>query len=52
MYNLFIANSRIEKILRENIKLRQDIKNKLDKLKENPYKMNSAHTLHGKLKGK
>jgi addiction module RelE/StbE family toxin len=36
----------------EHIELRKDIKNKLDKLKENPYQANSAHTLHGELKGK
>ena len=52
MYQLFTANSKTEKILREYINSRENIKNKLDKLKENPYKANSAHQLHGKLKGK
>jgi len=52
MYNLFTANSKTEKILRGNLKSRRDIKNKLDKLKENPYKANSAHPLQGELKGK
>jgi mRNA-degrading endonuclease YafQ of YafQ-DinJ toxin-antitoxin module len=52
MYQLFTANSKTEKILREYINSREDIKNKLDRLKENPYKSNGAHTLHGKLAGK
>jgi len=52
MYQLFTANSKTEKILKEFVLLRQDIKNKLDKLRENPYKANSAHQLHGKLEGK
>ena len=52
MYQLFTANSKTEKILREYINSRQDIKNKLDKLKENPHKANGAHSLHGKLAGK
>jgi len=43
MHKLFTANSKTEKILREYINSRKDIKNKLDKLKENPYKANSAH---------
>ncbi len=32
--------------------LREDIKEKLDRLKEEPRRSNSAHPLHGKLKGK
>jgi addiction module RelE/StbE family toxin len=52
MYQLFTANSKTEKILREYINSRNDIKNKIDKLKENPCKANSAHPLHGKLAGK
>ena len=52
MYKLFVANSKTERLLNKYIKLRQDIKNKLDKLKENPRKANGAHPLHGKLKGK
>lgn len=52
MYKLFTANSKTEKILRGYINLRRDIKNKLDKLKENPQRANGAHLLHGKLKGK
>ncbi|VVB84033.1 Uncharacterised protein [uncultured archaeon] len=52
MYQIFTANPKTEKILRKNIEFKQEIKNKLDKLKENPYKANNAHTLHGELKGK
>jgi addiction module RelE/StbE family toxin len=52
MYELFVANSKTEKILRKYISSRPDIKNKLDRLKENPLKSLGAHPLHGKLKGK
>lgn len=52
MYDLFIANSKTEKILKKYISLRTDIKDKLNRLRENPYKANGAHPLHGKLKGK
>jgi len=49
MYNLFTANSKTEKRLREYIQSRSDIKDKLNRLRENPYKANGAHQLHGKL---
>lgn len=52
MYQIFTANSKTEKILQEYICLRNDIKNKLDRLKENPFKENGAHPLHGRLEGK
>ena len=52
MYGLFVANSKTEKRLNEYINSRKDIKNKLDKLKENPRKANGAHPLHGRLTGK
>ena len=52
MYNLFTANSKTEKMLKIYIDSRRDIKDKLDKLRKNPYKANSAHRLHGKLSGK
>ncbi|MCK5624431.1 type II toxin-antitoxin system mRNA interferase toxin, RelE/StbE family [Candidatus Pacearchaeota archaeon] len=52
MYKLFTANSKAEKSLRKYIKLQSNIKNKLDKLKENPKRTIGAHPLHGKLKGK
>jgi len=52
MYKLFTANSKTEKLLRKYIEKKADIKNKLDKLKENPRKFIGAHPLHGKLKSK
>ena len=52
MYKIFTANSKTEKLLRKYVVNRGDIKNKLDKLKENPLRANGAHPLHGKLKGK
>lgn len=52
MYRIFTANSKTEKILQEYISLRDDIKEKLDKLKSDPRKANGAHPLHGKLEGK
>lgn len=51
MYDIYL-NKKSEKILLSLIKSRNDIKNKLDKLRENPYKANGAHKLHGKLEGK
>ncbi|HRZ85588.1 MAG TPA: hypothetical protein P5277_02300 [Candidatus Paceibacterota bacterium] len=52
MYKLFVANSKTEKRLSEYIHLRNDIKQKLDYLKEEPRKANGAHPLHGILAGK
>ncbi len=52
MYKLFTANSKTEKLLRIYVGERKEIKNKLDKLRENPRKAIGAHPLHGKLKGK
>jgi mRNA-degrading endonuclease YafQ of YafQ-DinJ toxin-antitoxin module len=52
MYSLSVANSKTEKLLLNYIKLRKDIINKLDKLKENPRRENGAHPLHGRLNGK
>ena len=52
MYELFTANSKTEKRLKDYVLSRKDIKNKLDKLKENPHKHNGAHRLHGRLAGK
>lgn len=51
-YKIFMANSRTEKILKKYLEERNDLKNKLNKLKENPKKFIGAHPLHGKLKGK
>ncbi len=52
MYKLFTANSKTERILQEYISQRNDIKSKLDSLKIEPRKVNGAHPLHGRLKGK
>jgi len=52
MYRIFTANSKTEKKLQEYISSRDDIKEKLDKLKLEPRKANGAHPLHGKLEGK
>ena len=52
IYKLFTANSKTEKILQEYILLRNDIKHKLDALKNDPKRSNGAHPLHGRLMGK
>jgi addiction module RelE/StbE family toxin len=52
MYKIFTANSKTEKLLKEYIDSRNDLKNKLDRLRENPRKEIGAHPLHGKLKNK
>lgn len=51
MYELFI-NKKTEKKLREYLNSRKDINEKLNRLRENPYKANGAHQLSGKLAGK
>ena len=52
MYQLHVTNIKTENNIEKYVKLRQDIKEKLERLKENPRKANGAHQLHGKLKGK
>ena len=52
MYKFFTANSKTEKRLKECIKTRKSIKNKLERLKINPRKEIGAHPLHGRLLGK
>ncbi|MEK6881982.1 MAG: hypothetical protein AABY22_20355 [Nanoarchaeota archaeon] len=52
MYEIFTANSKTEKRLQEYIKMRSDIKEKLERLKINPRKELGAHLLHGRLAGK
>jgi len=42
----------MEKRVQEYISIRQDIMEKLDKLKIEPRRTNGAHPLHGKLSGK
>ncbi|OIO81097.1 hypothetical protein AUJ84_01670 [Candidatus Pacearchaeota archaeon CG1_02_32_132] len=52
MYEVFTANSKTEKRLNEYLNQRKDIKDKLNRLREKPYKSNGAHRLHGRLAGK
>jgi len=52
MYEIFTANSRTEKRLKDYLMKRGDIKEKLDRLCANPRKEIGAHPLHGRLKGK
>jgi hypothetical protein len=52
VYKIFTANSKTEKRLKEYLSCREDIKEKLDKLKIEPRKDNGAHPLHGRLEGK
>ena len=52
MYKIFIANSKTEKLLNRYMKLRKDMKNKLERLKINPRNELGAHHLHGRLEGK
>lgn len=52
MYKFFTANSKTGKRLKEYIKTRKSIKNKLERLKINPRKEIGAHPLHGRLLGK
>ena len=51
-YEIFTANNKTERKLQEYIKIRKDIINKLEKLKEDPRKESGAHPLHGRLSGK
>ena len=52
MYEIYSTKSKTEKIINEYILTRQDIRNKIVKLKYEPRRANGAHPLHGKLKGK
>lgn len=52
MYALFTANSRTEKRLQKYLTMRQDIREKLERLKQEPRRANGAHPLHGRLAGK
>ena len=52
MYEIYTANKKTERKLTEYLKSREDLKEKLDKLGENPRKANGSHQLHGRLKGK
>ncbi len=52
MYRIFTANSKVEKRLNKYLQSRNDIRNKLERLKINPREELDAHPLHGRLKGK
>lgn len=52
MYKLFTANYKTEKLLQEYIASRRDIKEKIERLKLEPRRVNGAHPLHGRLAGK
>ncbi len=52
MYKIYTANKKTEKKLLEYIFLRNDLKDKLNRLKTNPRRENGAHQLHGELFGK
>lgn len=52
MYSIFTANNKVEKTLQNYIRVKKDIPNKLEKLKNNPRREVGAHPLHGRLAGK
>ena len=52
MYSIYTANSKTEKRLKEYVSFRKDIKEKLERLKQEPRRANGAHLLHGRLEGK
>ncbi|MFH1801911.1 MAG: type II toxin-antitoxin system mRNA interferase toxin, RelE/StbE family [archaeon] len=52
MYKIHTANSRAEKRLQNYMRVRSDVREKLDRLRQNPKKELGAHPLHGKLAGK
>ena len=52
LYRIFTANSKAKKRLKEYLNVRNDIKNKLERLKTNPRSEVGAHPLHGRLAGK
>ena len=52
MYKISITSSKVKKRLFEYLKSRNDIKNKLEKLKINPRGEIGAHLLHGRLADK
>jgi len=52
MYEIYSSSKKVEKKFDYYLSVREDIVNKLRRLKENPRKACDAHPLHGKLKGK
>jgi addiction module RelE/StbE family toxin len=51
MYELYMSSTKTDRKLSEYLSLRLDIKEKLERLKQEPRRANGAHPLHGKLKG-
>ena len=52
MYEIYTANNKTERRLKDYIKDRQDILKKLQKLKISPRTEIGAHPLHGRLSGR
>lgn len=51
-YEIIVSNIRMEKKMQEYLSFREDIRDKLIRLKIEPRRANGAHPLHGKLSGK
>ena len=52
MYKIYTANKKTEKMLEHYINERQDVINKLQRLKQSPRTEIGAHPLHGRLTNK
>ena len=52
MYEVYASNSKTEKRINNYISAREDIRNKIIRLKDEPRRANGAHPLRGKLQGK
>ena len=52
MYKIEVSSKKVDKKLRNYISMRNDIVEKLERLKIDPRRANGAHSLHGKLSGK
>lgn len=52
MYEIFTANKKTEKRLREVLNARGDAREKLQKVMSDPRRGSGAHPLHGQLAGK
>ena len=52
MYEIYLASKKVEKILGKLLKIRNDIEDKLRKLKIDPRRNAGAHPLHGPLSDK
>jgi len=52
MYELYTLNKKAEKNLQDYVSSRNDVKDKLNRLKTSPRRENGAHQLHGSLSGK